>query len=134
MGQIFIDTSALYALVATEDKYHRRAVLLWQSLADGDDSPITTNYILTECFAIVQNRLGLEFVRYLHEEVVPALEVLWLDKEHHDSALEQVLSANRRNLSLVDCSSFDTMRRLGIETAFTFDPHFREQGFSVIPQ
>lgn len=133
MGKIFIDTSALYALVATEDEYHRDAVSIWGSLAENSDTPITTNYVLSECFAIVQNRLGLDFVRYLHEEVVPAFEVFWLGEEEHESAMRWVLAANRRNLSLVDCSSFDTMRRLDIGTAFTFDPHFREQGFNVIP-
>jgi len=26
------------------------------------------------------------------------------------------------------------MRGLGIESAFTFDPHFRERGFQVVPE
>lgn len=47
--------------------------------------------------------------------------------------MQNVLTANRRQLSLVDCSAFETMRRLDIETVFTFDEHFREQGFNVIP-
>jgi predicted nucleic acid-binding protein len=29
--------------------------------------------------------------------------------------------------------SFEIMRTLGIKTAFTFDPHFKEQGFTAIP-
>jgi predicted nucleic acid-binding protein len=48
-------------------------------------------------------------------------------------ALENLLSINRRQLSFVDCTAFQTMRRLGIETAFTFDSHFREEGFNTIP-
>jgi predicted nucleic acid-binding protein len=48
-------------------------------------------------------------------------------------AINTVLTANRRNLNLVDCSSFETMRRLGIKTIFTFDEHSKEQGFQVIP-
>jgi uncharacterized protein len=36
-------------------------------------------------------------------------------------------------LSLVDCISFQTMRVYGAQTAFCFDPHFREQGFDTIP-
>jgi predicted nucleic acid-binding protein len=42
-------------------------------------------------------------------------------------------TANRRQLSLVDYTGFETMRHLGIEKVFTFDEHFREQGFELIP-
>ncbi len=44
-----------------------------------------------------------------------------------------LLIAARRQLSLVDCASFDAMRRLGITTVFTFDKHFAEQGFAQVP-
>ncbi|MDP2857839.1 MAG: VapC toxin family PIN domain ribonuclease, partial [Bacillota bacterium] len=44
-----------------------------------------------------------------------------------------LLTAGRRNLSLVDCVSFDVMRRLGMEKAFAFDAHFAEQGFQCMP-
>ncbi len=43
------------------------------------------------------------------------------------------LTAGRRALSLVDCASLVVMRRLGVEKAFTFDRHFAEQGFMLIP-
>ena len=45
----------------------------------------------------------------------------------------KALAANRRKLSLVDCSAFETMLRLSIQAVFTFDKHFSEQGFDVIP-
>jgi predicted nucleic acid-binding protein len=34
-----------------------------------------------------------------------------------------------RDLSLVDCVSFEIMRDLGIATTFSFDDHFAQQGF-----
>lgn len=131
--EVFIDTSALYALVGTKDVDNPRAVAIWNSLTRSDNTLITSNYVLVECFALVQNRLGLEFVGHLQHEVVPSIEIVWADEEQHKIAIQSVLSTNRRNLSLVDCVSFETMRRLGVETVFTFDSHFREQGFTVIP-
>jgi predicted nucleic acid-binding protein len=44
-----------------------------------------------------------------------------------------LLAANRRLLSLVDCTSFQTMRLRGISRVFTFDHHFKEYGFEVQP-
>jgi predicted nucleic acid-binding protein len=50
------------------------------------------------------------------------------------AAMSALLAANRRTLSLVDCTSFEIMRESGLDTVFTFDAHFSEQGFKVIPQ
>ena len=51
----------------------------------------------------------------------------------HRAAVAAVLASARRNLSLVDCASFEVMRRRGLRTAFTLDRHFAEQGFAVVP-
>ena len=133
MEKIFIDTSALYALVSTEDKYCQTAVSAWEELVKGHKSLVTNNYVIVECFTLVQSRLGLNFARQLHQNIIPFLEIEWVDEDHHLNSIDRVLAANRRQLSLVDCSSFETMHRLKIETVFTFDEHYREQGFTVIP-
>jgi predicted nucleic acid-binding protein len=49
-----------------------------------------------------------------------------------NSAISALLAAGRRKLSLVDCTSFEIMRSLGIKTVFAFDSHFVEQGFKII--
>jgi predicted nucleic acid-binding protein len=74
----------------------------------------------------------METLRRFYEEMVPSLSVDWLSVAQHETAVVSLLAANRRNLSLVDCASFETMRRLGIRAAFAFDPHFAEQGFDVL--
>ena len=133
MEKIFIDTSAIYALISTQDQDMKLAVKTWEGALKREDVLFTNNYVLVECFALVQSRLGLEFVRALQTNIMPFLQVDWIAEQQHISSVNNVLTANRRQLSLVDCSSFDTMRRLGIEKVFTFDHHFKEQGFEVIP-
>ena len=75
----------------------------------------------------------MKYVRAFLSQFTPVLQVDWLGQEQHLRIVEQLLTANRRNLSLVDCSSFESMRRRGIEKVFTFDEQFRRQGFNVIP-
>jgi len=133
MEKIFVDTSALYALISTQDQDMKLAAKTWEDALEREDALFINNYVLVECFALVQSRLGLDFVRALQTNIVPFLQVDWIAEQQHVSSVNNVLTANRRQLSLVDCSSFETMRRLGIETAFTFDEHFHEQGFKVIP-
>jgi predicted nucleic acid-binding protein len=75
----------------------------------------------------------MDSIDSLNKEVLSLMDVAWVDENQHQSAWATFIQANRRQLSLVDCSCFESMRRLGIEKAFTFDEHFQEQGFQVIP-
>jgi predicted nucleic acid-binding protein len=130
---ILIDTSAFLALLDMNDIYHERATRKWIVLLNEGQDCITNNYVVLESIAITQKRLGVQAVLELSENILEHVHIGWVDEVQHMQALETMLSINRRQLSFVDCTAFQTMRRLGIETAFTFDSHFREEGFNVIP-
>ena len=130
----FVDTSALYAVLDASDASHPPARTAWAGLLARDDSLLTSNYVIGESFALLQRHLGLEAVRAFQDLVLPVLEVEWVDQADHATAVQAVLAADRRELSLVDCVSFQVMRRLGLRTVFAFDEHFEEQGFEVLPE
>ncbi len=133
MKAIFIDTSAFYALLDADDAGHSKTKKAWAEIL-GDNSLLTTsNYILVETFALVQHRLGVNAVRLFQEDIVPLLDIRWVDAPVHAAATSALLAAGRKQLSLVDCSSFEIMRRAGIRWAFTLDRHFREYGFECAP-
>lgn len=134
--EIFVDTSALYALMDERDPHHGAAVRQWRIWGDdaGLSDLLTSNYVLLEAGALIQNRLGLQATRDFHYVVRPALRVVWIDSVIHDSAVAYLLAADRRALSLVDCTCFQIMHRLSLEMVFAFDRHFADQGFIVLPQ
>ena len=78
-------------------------------------------------------KLGLEALRVLERDIVPILRIVWVTREVHNSAASAQLVASRRSLSLVDCVSFEIMRRSGIRTAFSFERHFKEYGYEILP-
>jgi predicted nucleic acid-binding protein len=127
------DTSAFFAFLDRDDDAHPLAVRAWLRLRESGDACLTTNYVVTETIALLQNRLGLAAVAVFVNTVLPALQLEWVTPEVHDAAVETLLASNRRDLSLVDCVSFATMRRLGVRQAFTLDAHFREQSFDCMP-
>ncbi len=69
--------------------------------------------------------------RALQENLMPLVEIHWIDQEMHVAGVAAVFTANRRSLSMVDCVSFIFMRQFGIREAFAFDGHFTEQGFAL---
>jgi predicted nucleic acid-binding protein len=129
----YVDTSALLAILDADDRQHARAAAAWRGLIEAEEELVVTTYVLVETFALVQNRLGLKALRTFQQDVVPMLHIAWMNEEGHDAAVTALLTAARRRLSLVDCASFDTMRRSGLTRAFTLDRHFSEQGFEQIP-
>lgn len=133
MNPVFIDTSAFYALLDADDAGHRRVKDAWAKLLKTDSFLVTSNYILVETLALVRNRLGIEAVRVFQEDIVPLLDIRWIDAPLHAAATSAMLAAGRKQLSMVDCSSFEVMRKAGIRRAFTLDRHFREFGFECMP-
>ena len=129
----FVDTSAFFAVLDAGDQMHSRARREWERLLEIGASFRTTNYVLVETSALLQGRIGMDGVRVFASDVVPVLDVIWVDAGMHLSAHHSLLVASRRDLSLVDCVSFEAVRRLAIDNVFCFDGHFAEQGFEVVP-
>jgi predicted nucleic acid-binding protein len=128
----FVDTSALLALLAHDDEHHQSAVSGWAMLASEETTLVTSNYVVLETIAVAQHRLGLDAVRALVRDVLPPIDVVFIDEPVQRAALSALLAASRRRLSLVDCASFEVMRDRQIRRAFAFDPHFAENGFESV--
>lgn len=130
--KVFIDTSAFYALLDRDDSSHDKAKKRWADLLASENVLVTSNYVLVECFALIRNRLGMEAVRGFQEDIMPLVNIEFVDSGVHKAAISALLASSRRRLSLVDCVSFETMRALGLKSVFAFDQHFKEQGFDTI--
>ncbi len=128
----FVDSSAFLAMLDDDDTNHRPAAAIWTQLLAADESLITSSYVIVEVTAVLQRRVGMDSVRAFHEDYVPLVSIQWVEETIHASALSALLAANRRQLSLVDCVSFEVMRRRGIIEAFVFDQHFVERGITCL--
>jgi predicted nucleic acid-binding protein len=130
---VFVDTSALMGVLDADDANHKPAREAWQDLITQEEILVCTNYVLVESFALVRNRLGLVALGVLQNDVLPLVQIEWVEETLHRAGVSALLTAGRRQLSLVDCISFEAMRRLGIQRAFTLDQQFSDQGFICTP-
>ncbi|MCZ7586887.1 MAG: PIN domain-containing protein [Deltaproteobacteria bacterium] len=128
----FVDTSALYALLDGTDRNHATARNQWIGLLDAEETLVTTNYVVVETVALVQNRLGMDAVRTLLDDILDLMEIRFVDADLYRAAEAALLAAGQRRLSLVDCASFQIMRDLGIAAAFAFDRHYKDRGFRLV--
>jgi uncharacterized protein len=132
--KLFIDTSAFLAILNRDDHFHDSAKNEWIRLLELDATMISSNYIMVETIALLQRRFGIDAVRLFTSDVQPLIHLVWVNEKVHESALNVVKTIHQRDLSLVDCTSFEIMRNMGIEQVFTFDSHFSDQGFTIFPK
>jgi len=129
---VFVDTSALYALLDRDDNRHEEAARIWADLMGSESVLVTHNYILVEAFALVQRRLGMKAVEALQQDMIPVLDVVWVDEALHQDAVVSWLRLSRRGISLVDHLSFSLMRERFLPHAFAFDEDFEAAGFTTL--
>jgi predicted nucleic acid-binding protein len=129
--RVFVDTSALIALLDEDDQWHEAASAIFRSLA-GTAELITHSYVHVEAIAVATRRLGRGAAERLTEAYLPIVTTIWVDEALHREALAAVRAgpAGRSSVSFVDRVSFALMRALGLEIAFAFDADFDAAGFT----
>ncbi len=129
---VFVDTSALYALLDAGDEHHTRAAAAIGLLRERADQLVTHSYVVVETSALAQRRLPAEAQPALFQELLAVVEVVMVEPQLHAAGVAALLGAPA-GPSLVDRVSFALMRERGITTAFAFDSDFIKAGFRVVP-
>jgi len=132
MSRVFIDTSAILALLIASDKAHHAAAVAFERLCAWEAALVTSSYILVETYALLGRRVGMDAVKEFRDDFAPLLDIVWIDSQLQEKALDLWMRRSSRALSLVDAASFVVMRNERIDDAFTYDRHFTQEGFRVV--
>ena len=128
---VFVDTSGLFALLVRNDAMHQRARESFAYFAKKKAGLYTSSFVLVETTALLQRHIGLESVRDFNLKILPLIEVIWVDSEWCARAVQRLFVQGKKELSLVDCLSFEIMESRSISRAFAFDEHFEDAGFQT---
>jgi len=132
MNYIFVDTGAWYAMVDKKDPDHLASKKCYTAAT----LPfITTNFIFDEIITLLTKRLGWDtaykFGMGLKSSNIATIVTVTLADE--EKAWEIFTKYTDTGFSYTDCTSFAVMERLRINTAFTFDAHFKIMKLTVLP-
>ena len=127
---VFIDTSAIAAVMNRTDQYHKEAVRIYKEIIVNDYSAVLTNFIIAETHALILNTthnisLGLE---WLMEAAYKDFTVVRPSKNEELEAVNLLAMYKDKQWSLVDAISFTIMEKLSIPYYFSFDEDFRQTG------
>jgi uncharacterized protein len=127
---VFVDTSALYALLDEADRHHADASDALRRLVGTE--LVTHAYVIVETCALVGRRLPWRATERLVDGLLPVIEVRPVDADLHGAAMGAYRGSASAAVSLVDHASFTLMRSLGIGRAFAYDDDFVREGFELI--
>ncbi len=127
-----IDSSALYAVIVAEDRFHNTAIRYYEELKDRNSELWTTSYALSETLGLVHRRFGFGTVSQILEIVESHIHVYWIEETVHSSAIVEFKAAEGRGLSLVDWTIV-LVSRIKSARVFTFDAGMANHVVDVIP-
>jgi uncharacterized protein len=136
MINIFIDTSAFYASFDPKDSNYHIALDFFQEIRENTLYRLfATNLVFYETITLVRARIGIAesiaFGQNLFQS--KGIRNIFVDHDLEAKALDIFNSHTDKEFSFVDCASFAVMKELGISKAFTFDKHFKQFGFEIVP-
>jgi len=132
VNSIFVDTSAWYALVDTDDADHGAAAAF---LAANTVPLITTNAVFSETVTLIRYRIGHEAARIFGQKLKESVfvRIVTVTPADEERAWEIFTKCRDQDFSFVDCTSFAVMQRMNLRDAFAIDRHFKVMKFTVIP-
>ncbi|MDP2958354.1 MAG: hypothetical protein Q8N53_18140 [Longimicrobiales bacterium] len=112
---------------------HPEVAAAFADILDRHRPLVTTNYVVLETVALLQRRIGLPAVQDLDQRILPLCTLRWVTESIHRRAMDHLIRADRRSVSLVDHISFEVMRAEGITDALALDSDFADAGFRLLP-
>jgi len=128
---VFVDTSALIALLDRADPRHEAVRSTFLDLTDRE--LVTHGYVVAETLAVARRRFGVAGVIALLDDLLPVLAVLPVEPSLHASAQARYRASLPSGTSFVDHVSFGVMTQEAIDTLFALDADFVAAGVDVIP-
>lgn len=132
MSVVFVDTSFYQALLNPRDQWHHAAM---EFSINFRENTVTSEYVLCELGALMApehlRRLFIDFVEIL--QITPEVEVTPASPECFRAGFDLFAGRPDKDWSLTDCVSFAQMRARGISEALSFDHHFEQAGFRLLP-
>jgi len=124
VNRIFVDTGAWYAFVDKKDPEHLNAIRFYNS----NTVPLlTSNFVFDETVTLLTSRLGWEVAKQFGQKLKSSslVGLVTVTSADEERAWEIFVKYKNAGFSYTDCTSFALMERLKINTAFTFDEHFK---------
>ncbi len=132
MKKMFADTSFFVAFYNKKDKNHFEAR---EFIRNTSIFFIISDYIFDEFLTVLLARGHKILSAEAGEKILKDrnISLLRIDSEIFRKAWEIYRNFKDKNWSFTDCTSYVLMKNLSVDTALSFDKHFKQFGLKILP-
>lgn len=127
--RVFVDSSAIVALLVKNDRNHEQAVEVLSRLTRQGAELVLSNFIIADYNLIAVHANSFKAREWLLTNTWPVERVERLDEKR---ALVIIRTYADKDFSYTDATSFAMIERFAIDLAFTYDRHFQQYGICTI--
>jgi len=129
---ILIDTNVFIARLDKNDTTHTQVIAISKKIPE-NSVLYTTNQIISESLTVAAQKLGKNTAITLLRELLSGdVTIIHVDEHIFSKSLSLFKKIRSKNVSFADCTSFVVLKQYNIDAVFTFDQHFRQQGFKLL--
>lgn len=132
MTPVFLDTVGILALLDEDDQWHAAASAAFALLLNNRTKLVSTDVVLFECGNAAARRPYRDDIFEPRSRLADQGALIQANAEDVELAWQEYRSKTTGLAGIVDCISFNVMRRLKILVAFTNDKHFTASGFQIL--
>jgi len=131
VSRVFVDTSALLALLDGADARHEATKAAFADMVL--DDLITHGYVVAESIAVARRRFGVDGVVALLDDLLPIVDLVPVDAGLHAAALTRYRAALPSGTSFVDQVSLAVIARERVDAVFALDDDLAAAGVRLVP-
>ncbi len=134
ISEVFVDSSAMMAMISRADSLHSVAVALHRRLHAARTPFVTSDWVLAEFLCVAARPLlrpaAVRTIGMLRTS--PLATIVPASRDEWCRIFEFFERFSDKAWSFVDCSSMLICRERGIRHVFTYDHHFEQFGLEVL--
>jgi predicted nucleic acid-binding protein len=132
VSRVFVDTSALLALLDAADARHEATKAAFAEMALDDF--VTHGYVVAESIAVARRRFGVDGVNALLDDLLPIVDLVPVDPSLHTAALARYRAALPSGTSFVNQVSLAVITRERVDAVFALDDDLAAAGVRLVPE
>lgn len=130
----FVGTSAFYAYLVQDDRYHLPVRAVLTDAVSSGRVLASPSLVLGEILGLLQIRHGLEAAGRFMTDIYPLVLWRWVDRTMFAEVWRLVEERNRRGFTAVDASLVVSIRERPGSFCIAVDKDLSGFGFEVVPQ
>lgn len=129
---VFVDSDAFIAIYSKNDSHHKQAIALVKKLKK-EKTPLITSWDVidetaTKLSFYLTKKASLNFLKNI---LKGKIVLVFPDEEVFKKALKTFAKQKSKRVSLTDCTNMAIANIRGVETFFSFDKHYLNNGFNL---